>query len=166
MRASVCALALCMICALPYIGGMQPYDDELEFGQSAKTYMIYPEYQIAGTDVNATRSRKPLLSGDVTLTAYEKDGTRVTAQVAAESDAQIALPMFGFIGYAAELNGERVDWVLGENNRLTVPLPAGAQGELRVWYEGKAIWKVMDGLSAASVLGLAAFVLIRRRKRA
>ena len=73
--------------------------------------------------------------------------------------------MFGFIGYAAELSGERVDWVLGENNRLTVPLPAGAQGELRVWYEGKAIWKVMDGLSAASVLGLAAFVLIRRKRK-
>lgn len=166
MRAAVCTLALCMVCALPYVQDMFPYDGELEFGQSAKTYMIYPEYQIEGTDVNATRSRKPLLSGDVTLTAYEKDGTRVTAQVAAESDAQIALPMFGFIGYAAELNGERIDWTLGENNRLTVPLPAGAQGELRVWYEGKAIWKVMDGLSAVSALGLAAFVLIRRRKRA
>ena len=155
-----------MICSVPYIGDMTPYDDELEFGQSAKTYMIYPEYQIEGTDVNATRSRKPLLSGDVTLTAYEKDGTRVTAQVAAEGDAQIALPMFGFIGYAAELNGERIDWTLGENNRLTIDVPAGTQGELRVWYEGKAIWRVMDALSAASALGLAAFVLIGRRKRA
>ena len=165
MRAAVCALALGMICSVPYIGDMTPYDDELEFGQSAKTYMIYPEYQIDGTDVSATRSRKPLLSGDVTLTAYEKDGTQMTAQVTAASDAQIALPMFGFIGYAAELSGERVDWVLGENNRLTVPLPAGTQGELRVWYEGKAIWKVMDGLSAASALGLAAFVLIRRKRK-
>lgn len=166
MRAVVCTLALCMVCSLPYVQDMISYDDELEFGQSAKTYMIYPEYQIEGTDVNATRSRKPLLSGDVTLTAYEKDGTRVTAQVAAESDAQIALPMFGFIGYAAELNGERIDWTLGENNRLTIDVPAGTQGELRVWYEGKAIWRVMDALSAASALGLAAFVLIGRRKRA
>ena len=166
MRAAACTLALCMVCALPYVQDMFPYDGELEFGQSAKTYMIYPEYQIEGTDVNATRSRKPLLSGDVTLTAYEKDGTRVTAQVAAESDAQIALPMFGFIGYAAELNGERIDWTLGENNRLTIDVPAGTQGELRVWYEGKAIWRVMDALSAASALGLAAFVLIGRRKRA
>ena len=165
MRAAVCALALGLVCSLPYIGGMPPYDYELEFGQGAKTYMIYPEYQIEGTDVNATRSRKPLLSGDVTLTAYEKDGTRVTAQVQVESDAQVSLPTFGFIGYAAELNGERIDWTLGENNRLTVPLPAGAQGELRVWYEGKAIWKVMDVLSAASALGFAAFVLIRRKRK-
>ena len=74
--------------------------------------------------------------------------------------------MFGFIGYAAELNGERIDWTLGENNRLTIDVPAGTQGELRVWYEGKAIWRVMDALSAASALGLAAFVLIGRRKRA
>ncbi|MGN0773385.1 MAG: hypothetical protein ACI4MP_06285 [Candidatus Ventricola sp.] len=165
MRAVVCALALGLICWMPYIHDTVYARDMLEFGQSTKTYMIYPEYQIEGTDVNATRSRKPLLSGDVTLTAYEKDGTRVTAQVQAQSDAQVTLPMFGFIGYAVELNGERMDWTLGENNRLTVSLPAGAQGELRIWYEGKTSWKVMDVLSVASAMGLAAFVLIRRKQK-
>ena len=126
--------------------------------------MANPEYQIEGTDIGDTRSRQPLLTGDVTLTAYEKDGTRVTAQVDAQGDAQVALPMFGFPGYAAELDGERVEWTCGENNRLTIDVPAGTQGTLRVWYEGKTIWSIMDGVSAVSALGLAAWVLTRKKR--
>lgn len=163
MRAAICTLALGMICSLPYLKDMPPYDYDLEFGEGAKTYMIYPEYQIEGTDVDDTRSRQPLLLGDVAMTAYEKDGTRVTAQVSAQGDAQIALPLFGFPGYAAELDGERVPWTLGENNRQTVALPAGAQGELRVYYAGKTSWRVADGLSAAAALWLA--VLVGRKRR-
>lgn len=165
LRAAVCALALGLVCTLPYIGSMPPYEDPLEFGQGARTYMIFPEYQIEGTDVNNTRSRQPILTGDVVLEQYEKDGTRVTAQVRADGDAQVTLPMFGFPGYAATLNNQPIDWTLGENNRLTVSLPVGTQGTLRVEYAGKAVWRAMDVISAASALGLAAYVLMRKKRR-
>lgn len=167
-QAALVILVVAVLGIVPQTAEMSAYEEQLEFGQGAKTYMIYPEYQIEGTDVNRTRSRQPVLLGDVTLTQYEKDGTRVTAQVTARTDAQVTLPMFGFPGYAAALDGERIPWICGGgNNCLTIPLPAGAQGELRVWYEGKTNWKVLDGLSAVSALGLAAHVFIgRKRKRA
>ena len=62
------------------------------------------------------------------------------------------------------MNGQRVSWRRGENNRLTIDLPAGTQGTLRVWYAGKTIWTVMDGVSAASALGLAVYVLTRKKR--
>lgn len=144
---------------------MQPYPGrQIGFGAGAKTYMIWPEYQIQGTDVENTRSRQPILMGDAALTRYEKDGTRVTAQVEAEQGGAVELPMFGFPGYRATIDGQKAEWTLGTNNRLSVGIPAGARGELRVWYEGYAIWRVMDVISLLSALALGAYV-IRRGKR-
>lgn len=164
-RAACCTLALALLCAVPYIDGMQPYPGrQIGFGAGAKTYMIWPEYQIQGTDVENTRSRQPILMGDAALTRYEKDGTRVTAQVEAEQGGAVELPMFGFPGYRAMIDGQKAEWTLGTNNRLSVGIPAGARGELRVWYEGYAIWRVMDVISLLSALALGAYV-IRRGKR-
>ena len=81
----------------------------------------------------------------------------------AADDARLTLPLFGFDGYAAELNGEKIDWVRGENNRIAVDLPAGTQGELSVRYEGKAIWRVADALSLATLLCLLGVFVKKRR---
>ena len=137
----------------------------LEFGQGPAPYMLTPEYQIEGTDVGNTRSHAVLAEGDVTLTQYEKRGTQVSAGVRAQTDAVLTLPLFGFDGYAASLNGERIPVRLGQNNRLTIDLPAGTSGTLRVWYEGKAVWRVCDGISLATLAALLAYAARRRREK-
>ena len=73
-------------------------------------------------------------------------------------------PIFGFPGYEAEFNGERIAWYLGDNNRLTVDIPASTSGELTVRYAGKALWRIADAVSLLTAVGLAAW-LMRRRKR-
>lgn len=165
MHAALLTLVVAVMCSAPYIQGMFNYEYDLEFGQSAKTYMIYPEYQIAGTDVNDTRSRAVNMLGDVQMMEYQKDGTRISAQVEAVGDASLEFPLFGFPGYAAELDGEEIAWRLGSNNRLTVDLPAGTQGELSVYYEGKTIWTVTDVISLASALALGLWVFFGKKRR-
>ncbi|MBQ8617522.1 MAG: hypothetical protein IJ418_08385 [Clostridia bacterium] len=166
MHAALLTLVIAVMCSVPYIQGMFNYEYDLEFGQSAKTYMIYPEYQIAGTDVNDTRSRAVNVLGDAQMTQYRKDGTEITAQVEAADAASLEFPLFGFPGYEAKLNGEEIAWRLGSNNRLTVDLPAGAQGELTVAYKGETIWMITDALSLVSALALGLWVFGKKRRLA
>jgi len=161
---ALCVLALSVVAGAPWMERALHERGVLEFGQGANAYIITPEYQIEGTDVGATRSRKVNIEGDAELTAYEKKGTRIIAQVHAAGDAKLTMPLFGFDGYAAELNGERIDWLRGENNRLSVELPAGTQGELCIWFEGKAIWRVTDMISLATALCLLGLWMKKKRR--
>ena len=167
LKGAVAALVLGVICSMPYLAEMPPYDDALEFGLGAKTFMIYPEYQIEGTDVGeGTRSHAVLMDGDVQMTEYRKDGTRIDAKVSANTDASVSFPLFGFPGYEAKMNGERVGWRLGENNRLTVDVAAGTEGALEIRYVGKPIWKVLDIVSTGTALALAGWVVYKKKTQA
>ena len=84
--------------------------------------------------------------------------------MAADTDAKISLPLFGYDGYRAQLDGEKLDWTLGDNNRLTVEIPAGVQGELRVWFAGKGVWRAAECVSMIGALALALMALRRRRE--
>ena len=133
-------------------------------GEIVSPYTVHLEYQIPGTDVGNTRDKSVLIEGDVQMMRYSKDGTRITAEVAAQSDAVLTMPLFGFDGYKAKLNGEDLRWIRGENNRLAVLLPAGAEGELCVWFEGKMEWKLADAISLISMIGFAVYALRKSRK--
>ena len=77
--------------------------------------------------------------------------------------ASLSFPLFGFDGYAAELNGEPAAWRLGANNRLTLDVPAGTAGTLNVRFRGKAIWRVTDAISLMTALCTAAYCCKRRK---
>ena len=164
-RMAAAVLALSMLCAGPYVGQVVREGEQMRFGEGTNPYMILPEYQIEGTDVGDTRSRTLLVEGDAQVTAYEKEGTRISCAVSAQSDAVLTLPLFGFAGYEATLDGEPLAVGLGENNRLTVRLPAGAQGTLRVRFVNWPLWRVCDAVSLLTLMAAVAAWVMRRRKR-
>jgi len=97
---------------------------------------------------------------------YVKDGTDVTVDVHAQQDGSIALPLFAFEGYEVTVDGKETAYSVGEKNRLTVHLPAGTQGHLRVRFVGKTLWRIADGVSLVSMLALAAYVIKKHRAAA
>ena len=165
-RAALALLALCVVCCAPQL--QQEAADRgqaLFYWQSNSDRLLgYREYMLPGSSVKLTEDASVHAGDGVTVTGYEKRGTHVTAQVDAPAGGTLALPVFGFDGYRATLDGEALPWTLGENNRLTLALPTGAHGTLRVWFAGKAAWRVADAISLLSALGLAAYGLLRRRR--
>lgn len=163
IHVSLILLVAAVLTVWPYINGLIEKGHVMEFGCGPKTCLYNPEYQIEGTSLQSIVDRNVLLNGNAEITEYEKKGTAIMAYVDAEGDSTISFPLFGFDGYAAELNGERIDWTLGDNNRLSVQLPAGTSGELHIWFEGKTLWRVADAVSLLTAVFLCVY-LIRRRK--
>ena len=121
------------------------------------------DYLIPGSNLERMTEQDPVIEGDAQIAEWEKAGTKATAQVKADAEAVLTLPMFGYDGYAAEVDGERMEVGLGDNNRLTVKLPAGTCGTLRVHYAGKPYWRISDAISLAALLALLAGAAKKRR---
>lgn len=153
-----------LLVVMPTINAQARFDEYLEPGEGAETQIAYREYNLPDTDIEDISDHAVLTDGGAACEKYEKNGTKITAQVAAEEEGTISFPLFGFDGYKATLNGVEIPWTLGENNRLTVSLAPGESGELRIWFAGKTAWRVADGVSLAAAIGLA-LTAGRRRKR-
>ena len=147
-------LAFALVMVMPTINAHARSNIYVEFGEQAETNLSYAEYNLPGSDVTKTTDHSVHAQDGVTFEHDVKDGTRITMDVSAQQEGTVSLPLFGFDGYVAELNGERLETGLGENNRLTVTIPEGSSGTLRVWFAGKAIWRVGDAVSALTALAL------------
>lgn len=164
-RTAAGVLALAVLFALPTLDRQTRSDSTIEYGQSVSSRLTYTEYLLPGTALEGTADREPLASPGLDVTQYAKEGTRVCAQVEAWEDSELSLPLFAFDGYAAEADGQRLEVGRGENNRLTVLLPAGTSGTLRVWFAGKAVWRVCDAVSLLTLLAMLGVGLRRRREK-
>lgn len=164
--AAVLVLMIAGFAVLPQLSSVAASKDCLAYGETITSKLMHREYTLPETDVRQTSDRGILSTGDVLVQDYQKDGTTITANVSAQTDASISFPLFGFDGYKATLDGMEIPWTLGENNRLTVSLAPDEGGELRVWFAGRTIWRVADGVSLAAIVVLALITLCGRRGEA
>ena len=156
-------LAVAALCALPTLTDEARNPEYIAFGETVSPNLQYTEYTIPGTQTAITLEQDVQVDGDAAVTEYRKESTTVTAQVDAQTDAVISLPLFGYDGYRATVDGREMETGLGENNRLTVRLHAGTSGELRVWFAGKTVWRIADAVSLGTLLALLGLCLHRRR---
>ena len=167
--AMLLTLVLCVTGAYDQLGGYAVQDEGvpgsgLRYADPNirwKSYMdvitgSYLEYALPGSDLGATKDQRVICDGEAELTDFSKTGTTMTAQVSARTDAVLTLPVFGFDGYRATVDGQALETGLGDNGRLTAILPEGTQGELRVWFAGKTSWRIAEAVSLMSLLALAA----------
>lgn len=144
-------LTVAVLCVAPIIENALN-KETMEFGMDSTPYMLTPEYQFEGTDLVDTRSRQVIVEGDVQMTEYEKNGTRIRAYVDSRKGGMLTFPLFGFDGYAASVNDIPVNCDRGYNNRLTVILPENTQGVLDIHYAGHLIWRIADIISLLTLI--------------
>lgn len=158
-------LAAAALCALPTLTDEARNPEYIAFGETVSPNLQYTEYTLPGTRTAMTMARDARTDGEVEITDYQKAGTTVAARVEAETDAVIALPLFGYDGYRATVDGREMETGLDGDNRLTVSLPAGTRGELRVRFAGKSLWRAADAVSLCALLALIAQAARRRGAR-
>ena len=132
-----------------------------EYQQSVAAYTGWTYHYI---EANWSDSLNMLQKGEIDLMAYAKQGTQIEMQVEAQTDGVISVPLFGYDGYRAQADGQNLETGLDENKRLTVVVPAGTKGEVKLWYAGKRWWRISDAVSLLTALALIAARIQHRRK--
>ena len=112
------------------------------------------DYRLPNMDESTLEDTQIAVSDGAEITDFQKDGTHIVANIATEQAASLTVPLFAFDGYEAKLDGQALDWTQDDRARLTVRLPENARGRLEIRYVGKAIWRVADAVSAATLIGL------------
>ena len=155
--AAVAALSMAVICVMPIFSSEIQNPIYVEKGVIISPFMgrSFPEYTYSDTtDFLAIRKRSVEIIGDAEMADYEKRSTTITAQVSARTESRITFPLFDYDGFRATMDGREIAVERGSNNRVSVVLPAGTSGALKIWFAGKWWWRVGDAVSAAALIGL------------
>ena len=155
--AAVAALSMAVICVMPIFSSEIQNPIYVEKGVIISPFMgrSFPEYTYSDTtDFLAIRKRSVEIDGDAEMADYEKRSTTITAQVSARTESRITFPLFDYDGFRATVDGREIAVERGSNNRVSVVLPAGTSGALKIWFAGKWWWRVGDAISAAALIGL------------
>ena len=155
--AAVAALSMAVICVMPVFSSEIQNPIYVEKGVIISPFMgrSFPEYTYSDTtDFLAIRKRSVEIIGDAEMADYEKRSTTITAQVSARTESRITFPLFDYDGFRATVDGRELAVERGSNNRVSVVLPAGTSGALKIWFAGKWWWRVGNAVSAAALIGL------------
>lgn len=155
--AAVAALSMAAICVMPIFSSEIQNPIYVEKGVIISPFMgrSFPEYTYSDTtDFLAIRKRSVEIIGDAEMADYEKRSTTITAQVSARTESRITFPLFDYDGFRATVDGREIAVERGSNNRVSVVLPVGTSGALKIWFAGKWWWRVGDAVSAAALIGL------------
>ena len=156
-------LTLSLVMILPTITAETRSYDYLQFGEGSTPRILNREYMIPESSIDLTVDRTVHVNGELRIKDYQKEGSTITMHVDAASDATLSVPMYGYDGYKAAIDGREIAWGLGDNNRLMVTLPAGTSGALKIWFAGRSIWRVADCISLLTAILLTAYIVRRRR---
>ncbi|HPF88907.1 MAG TPA: hypothetical protein PK537_12730, partial [Candidatus Limiplasma sp.] len=125
------------------------------------------DYCYADTDFDALENLPMRITAPdgVAITGFSKHGTHITFTYAADTAQTVTLPLYLYPGYRALLDGtQELTPTDGDNHLLTLALPAG-EGTVTVWYAGFWYWNAANFVSLFTMLALAVWAGVRRRKK-
>ena len=146
-RVPALCLLLCVLAGTANVQRIMNRNVYLEFGRIPSPVLDYAEYLYENTKPLDTLSRQPVSSEGIRIESFVKDGYRIKSEIRAGKEGTVTFPLFGYKGLTVSLNGKSVPWTRGQNNRLTVLLPAGTAGTLTVDYQPLWFWKLSDAIS-------------------
>lgn len=122
------------------------------------------EYLVKGTDTAKLTANKYAVSG-AEISDAEKNGTRISFKLAkAENGGYVEVPLLYYPGYKAKTeSGKKLDVVSGNNNVLRI-ITNGEKGSVKVYYSGFWYFKAAEIISLLTLVWLAFYGKIKRRR--
>lgn len=132
-----------------------------------KGYIAGAEYLPFGTDAEQLVYKAPVAEENVTVEGWEKKALRVDVGCFNSSDREgfLELPLLYYKGYQAQDvdTGEPLTVYPGNNNLVSVSVPAGFQGTVSVRFVSPWYWRAAELLSVLTFVVL--FLAVMRGKK-
>lgn len=129
------------------------------------------EYLVQGTVESTLQYHPPVMSGEVSVTDYQKGALRADFRCRNDSSQEgyVELPLLHYYGYRAYAGEERTPLSVrkGDNNVVRVIIPAGSDMQITVQFVSPWYWRAAEAVSYAAALWiLSAVVRMRNSKTA
>ena len=155
------SLALCFALPLERLQTLEA--DVIPYGRTNEWLQVFDDYTFEGTASSKAVNRDIRLNGNADIAEVHRVGSDMRINIETREKTEVLLPLYPFEGYRVTLNEEKMNYSLGDENRMAILLPADIKGELHIWYEGKDTWKAGRFIGALSLLLL--MILICRYER-
>ena len=167
----VAAAGLCIFaCAqdLDTLGAITPDTMLLEPIDLGENILGNGEYVPAGTNLEQMPREIGYDASALVVEDVERRYLSFELQVENRSDTDqiLSFPVLYYEGYGTKdmVSGEKLETIAGENNRVSVCIPKGYSGTLRMEFYGFWYWRVVELISALSLaVGICAAVWYNRR---
>lgn len=123
------------------------------------------EYLLEGSSVElAFRQGDITGTGGVEISNVERNGTTIALFCRTVQEAELSIPLFAYDYYRCMdmETGDIYPCLRGGNNRISIALPAGYEGTLKIFFDEPWYWKVS---TMVSVITLVVCVLVYYRRR-
>lgn len=164
----VCCLAISNIYLIENevdtMGGLKIYNSQ----GMGTGYISGAEYLPYGADASLFMPHDPVVSGEMIVEGYAKESLGAQAYVrngGAEVES-VAFALLYYKGYQAYdgYSGEKLNCYAGENFEVTVDIPAGFEGSVKVCFESPWYWRVGEMVTLVSVISMIIFFGVKRRR--
>lgn len=117
------------------------------------------EYFLDNTDYTAINSNLAESSSDnCVITNYQKEEgiAYLTVSSTDAAESEVSVPIFNYLNYVAEDEdtGEMFGISTGENNRISIDIPAGYAGTIKIFYQPPRMWHVAEWVSVLAWLAV------------
>jgi len=99
---------------------------------------------------------------DTQIEGFARDKALISLNVDVNRTDVIELPLFYYLGYTAELNGEEIP--VGESQNGLIQIPVNRSGEIKVYYKGTSLQKISWYTTIVSLFSLCIYIFVIRRK--
>ena len=126
------------------------------------------DYNYCGTNISKLYAGV-YKSDEFTVTDWEKKGLSIDMTVESKTkgtDGKVEVPLLYYPGYkAVDSNGNKLECLRGTNDVLSIAVPSGYSGTVKIRYKGLAFWKISDIISLMSLLIIIAYVILKKKNK-
>ncbi len=118
------------------------------------------EYLPIGTDISYL-TKEIAHTGELEITNYQKDGLHISFDVKALSEGRIKVPLIHYWYYKCTLDGKSLPVYAGENNMVTIDIPAAATGRVEIYWKNPIIWEISFIITLVTSIVISFFILMK-----
>lgn len=163
-HAVLIALGMSLIFALPLERMQTLNTDTVPYGRTTEWLHLFGDYNFEGTIASQANDRSIRLMGEGEIRDIHRAGTDMSFEIETREETTVSLPLYAFEGYSVTLGNKPIETYRGNENRLTMTIPAGINDTVKVGFTGNPVWLAGDIAGCLALLFLIAYGGIRRKR--
>ena len=142
-------------------------EEDQRFSRFCATYEYLPSKAFNNMNYIANRSQDAIIEkGNCVIEQSVKNGLEITFNVNnVNEETKIELPFIYYLGYTANINGEKLETQESEKGFVEITIPEGKQGKVQVKYVGTKIYYISLIISIIGFISFIVYIVIYERKR-